>query len=185
MNLDNKVAVITGGVSGIGQATARMLAHEKVRAVAVVDHSDKTAAICEQMNQEIGQNLLKELDNLLLEIEGLTKQQKELRDEIARLMAEIKAREVPLKKEVPPVIVQFMPPPVTVPPPVPAPALTVSVLLTTAGGLNVAPTVRLVLIVTEHVPVPELEQTSLQPANEPPALGVAVSVTMVPVLIAS
>lgn len=58
MNLDNKVAVITGGVSGIGQATARMLAHEKVRAVAVVDHSDQTPAICEKMNQEIGRPVM-------------------------------------------------------------------------------------------------------------------------------
>lgn len=65
-----------------------------------------TSADVKKMNQEIGQNLLKELDNLLLEITGLTDQQKTLNEEIAKLMAEIKSREVPLQKVVPPVVVQ-------------------------------------------------------------------------------
>jgi NAD(P)-dependent dehydrogenase (short-subunit alcohol dehydrogenase family) len=58
MNLDNKVAVITGGVSGIGQATARLLAKDNVKAVCVVDHSKQTGAICSQMNEEIGRPVM-------------------------------------------------------------------------------------------------------------------------------
>jgi len=58
MNLNDKIAVITGGVSGIGQATARMLAQENVRAVGVVDHSERTEAICAQMNAEIGREVM-------------------------------------------------------------------------------------------------------------------------------
>jgi hypothetical protein len=58
------------------------------------------------MNAELGQNLIKELDNLLLEIEGLTKQEKDLKDEAAKLMAEIKSRQAPLQKVVPPVVVE-------------------------------------------------------------------------------
>jgi NAD(P)-dependent dehydrogenase (short-subunit alcohol dehydrogenase family) len=58
MNLNDKIAVITGGVSGIGQATARMLAQENVRAVGIVDHSERTEAICDQMNAEIGREVM-------------------------------------------------------------------------------------------------------------------------------
>jgi NAD(P)-dependent dehydrogenase (short-subunit alcohol dehydrogenase family) len=58
MNLAEKVAVITGGVSGIGRATAMLLAQEKVRAVALVDQSDQTEAICEQMNAEVGRSCM-------------------------------------------------------------------------------------------------------------------------------
>jgi hypothetical protein len=65
-----------------------------------------TSADVKKMNQELGQNLLKELDNLLLEIEGLTKQEVDVKKEIAALMEEIKARQVPLTKVVPPVVVQ-------------------------------------------------------------------------------
>lgn len=57
-------------------------------------------------NQEISQNLLKELDNLLLEIEGFDKQKVELKKEIDELLAEMKKREIPKDKPIPPVIVQ-------------------------------------------------------------------------------
>lgn len=65
-----------------------------------------TSADVKKMNQELGQNLLKELDNLILEIEGFTRQEKELKDEIAKLMAEIQSRQAPLQKVVPPVIIE-------------------------------------------------------------------------------
>ncbi len=58
MNLNDKVAVITGGASGIGQATARMLAQESVKAIAIVDYSDNTEAICQSMNEEIGRPVM-------------------------------------------------------------------------------------------------------------------------------
>lgn len=58
MDLAGKSAVITGGVSGIGRATAIMLAKENVRAVALVDQSDQTEVICEQMNAEIGRSCM-------------------------------------------------------------------------------------------------------------------------------
>jgi hypothetical protein len=48
----------------------------------------------------------KELDDLLLELDGLKKQQTESKSEIDKLMAEIKARQVPEDKKVPPVVVQ-------------------------------------------------------------------------------
>jgi hypothetical protein len=48
----------------------------------------------------------KELDDLLVEIEGITKQVKESKIEIANLMAEIKKRQVPLDKKPPAVVVQ-------------------------------------------------------------------------------
>ncbi|CAN5910833.1 hypothetical protein BH11VER1_BH11VER1_13410 [soil metagenome] len=57
-------------------------------------------------NTEMSQNLLKELDNLLVEIEGLTKQDGPLKKEIAALMAEIQKREPPKKKELSAVVVQ-------------------------------------------------------------------------------
>jgi hypothetical protein len=65
-----------------------------------------TSADMKKMNQELAQNLIKELDDLLLEIEGLTKQESDLNKEIAALRDEIKARQVPLQKVVPPVVVQ-------------------------------------------------------------------------------
>jgi NAD(P)-dependent dehydrogenase (short-subunit alcohol dehydrogenase family) len=58
MILNNKVAVITGGVSGIGQATAQLLAMENVRAIGIVDSSENTQALCESMNAAIGREVM-------------------------------------------------------------------------------------------------------------------------------
>jgi hypothetical protein len=84
----------------------RKEAAEKQERLAKIRKLLSTSADIKKMNAELAQNLIKELDNLLLEIEGLTKQEKELKDEAAKLMAEIKSRQVPLQKVVPPVIVE-------------------------------------------------------------------------------
>jgi biopolymer transport protein ExbD len=57
-------------------------------------------------NKEMSQNLMKELDNLLLEVGGLTTHEEEVKKEIARLNDEIKKRQPPAQKVLPPVIVQ-------------------------------------------------------------------------------
>lgn len=65
-----------------------------------------TSKELQQENQKISQRMQKELDDLMLEIEGMKQQQAESKKEIAALMAELKKREVPPDKKVPPVIVQ-------------------------------------------------------------------------------
>jgi hypothetical protein len=60
----------------------------------------------QQQNQQIAAKLQKELDDLLTELDGLKKQQEESKSAIAELMAEIKKRQVPEDKKVPPVVVQ-------------------------------------------------------------------------------
>ena len=57
-------------------------------------------------NLKLSQQMQKELDDLLLELDGLKKQQIESKAEIEKLTAEIKARQIPEDKKVPPVIVQ-------------------------------------------------------------------------------
>ena len=66
---------------------------------------DSSAEVQEQ-NLKISQELQKELDDLLLEIEGIQKAMKESEKEIAALKAELEKRKVPDTKEVPPVVVQ-------------------------------------------------------------------------------
>lgn len=58
MKLSDKVAVITGGVSGIGRSTATMLAHEDVRAIGIVDFSDNTENVCRELNEELGRDVM-------------------------------------------------------------------------------------------------------------------------------
>lgn len=65
-----------------------------------------TSKDLQEANQKISQKMQKELDDLLLEIEGMKTQQAESKKEIETLMAELKKREVPPDKKVPPVIVQ-------------------------------------------------------------------------------
>ncbi len=52
-------------------------------------------------NQEVSQNLMKELDNLLIEVNGLTTQDAPLKKQIADLQAEIKKRQPPPLKGAP------------------------------------------------------------------------------------
>jgi len=57
MQLKNKVAVITGGASGIGRATCMKLAEREVKAIGVVDQVAGCAAACEEMNREAGREV--------------------------------------------------------------------------------------------------------------------------------
>ncbi len=58
MDVVNKVAVVTGGASGIGQATCTKLGREGVKAIAVVDMSPATHAFCEQVNRQLTREIL-------------------------------------------------------------------------------------------------------------------------------
>ena len=102
--LDKQTQVLQVDVAKLEEL--RKEAAEKEERLAKIRKLLNTSADIRKMNQEMGQSLIKELDNLLLEIEGLTKQEKELKDEAAKLMAEIKSRQVPLQKVVPPVVVE-------------------------------------------------------------------------------
>ncbi len=68
----------------------------------LLDMSDSVRA----NNKEMSQNLVKELDNLLLEVGGLSAQEVDVKKEIARLNDEIKKRQPPEQKVLPPVVVQ-------------------------------------------------------------------------------
>ncbi len=65
-----------------------------------------TASVADrESNRQASQNMLKELDNLLLELNGFTAQEPVLKKEIAAMMEEIKKRQ-PVPVKLPPVIVQ-------------------------------------------------------------------------------
>ena len=64
-----------------------------------------TSTADREKNKEISQNLLKELDNLLLEVNGLKTQEPPLKKQIAELTAEIQKRKPPAIKG-PPVLIQ-------------------------------------------------------------------------------
>ena len=64
-----------------------------------------TSTADRERNQQVSQNMLKELDNLLVELNGLTTQEAPLKKEIADMLAEIKKRQ-PVPQKLPPVIVQ-------------------------------------------------------------------------------
>ncbi len=65
-----------------------------------------TSKDIQEANLKISQKMQKELDDLLLEIDGMNKQQIESKKEMAMLLAELKKREVPPDKKIPPVVVQ-------------------------------------------------------------------------------
>jgi hypothetical protein len=65
-----------------------------------------TSKDIQEANQKLSQQMQKELDDLITEITGLKLQMVESKKEIALLMAEIKKRQVPADKKIPPVIVQ-------------------------------------------------------------------------------
>lgn len=65
-----------------------------------------TSKDIQEANQKLSQQMQKELDDLITEITGLKLQMVESKKEIAQLMAEIKKRQVPADKKIPPVIVQ-------------------------------------------------------------------------------
>ncbi len=54
MDFSNRVAVITGGASGIGRAVAAALARRNVTAVALVDMNDAVHDVATQINAEAG-----------------------------------------------------------------------------------------------------------------------------------
>lgn len=58
MELNGKVAVITGGASGIGSATCLKLAEENIKAIGVVDQTDRVEAICAEANSRLGSEIL-------------------------------------------------------------------------------------------------------------------------------
>ncbi|MEO6739498.1 MAG: hypothetical protein ABIP20_04550 [Chthoniobacteraceae bacterium] len=78
---------------------------EKEERVAKLRKLLDTSTADRERNQQLSQNMLKELDNLLLELNGLATQEPTLKREIAALMAEIKKRQ-PVPVKLPPVIVQ-------------------------------------------------------------------------------
>lgn len=65
-----------------------------------------TSADVKKLNEKMSQDALKELDNLMLEIEGYQKQSEELKKGIAALLEEINKRKPPANVPPPPVIVQ-------------------------------------------------------------------------------
>lgn len=54
MELKNKVAVVTGGASGIGLATCEKLVADELKAVAIVDRSAAVQDVCSQINERVG-----------------------------------------------------------------------------------------------------------------------------------
>jgi len=57
MQIENKVALITGAASGIGAAVAFELAKRGARAVILVDRSDKTTQVASAINQAAGRQV--------------------------------------------------------------------------------------------------------------------------------
>ncbi len=56
-NIYQKVALVTGGASGIGAAVARELAHRGAKAVLLVDRSDAVDEVSKSINDEMGRSV--------------------------------------------------------------------------------------------------------------------------------
>ena len=56
-NIVNKIAVVTGAASGIGEAVSRELAHRGAKAVMLVDRSDQVVALANAINEEEGRTV--------------------------------------------------------------------------------------------------------------------------------
>jgi 3-oxoacyl-[acyl-carrier protein] reductase len=54
MQIENKVALVTGAASGIGEAVARELTRRKARAVILVDRSDRVLDLARSLNEAAG-----------------------------------------------------------------------------------------------------------------------------------
>ncbi len=57
MKIENKVALVTGAASGIGQAVAAELVKRRARTVVVVDRSDSVFSIAAALNKEAGRDV--------------------------------------------------------------------------------------------------------------------------------
>lgn len=58
MDLSTKVAVITGGASGIARAVCKQLAREGIKAIAAVDFSDNMKDVAHELNRELGRECI-------------------------------------------------------------------------------------------------------------------------------
>jgi NAD(P)-dependent dehydrogenase (short-subunit alcohol dehydrogenase family) len=58
VDLSKRVAVVTGGASGIARAVSRQLGREGIRAIAVVDFSESVQSACTEINKELGRECL-------------------------------------------------------------------------------------------------------------------------------
>ena len=57
MQIQDRIAVVTGGASGIGRAVALELARRGIRKIAMVDQSEQTEIAVEQINNEITRDI--------------------------------------------------------------------------------------------------------------------------------
>ena len=57
MKIEGKVAVVTGAASGIGQATALDLAKRRVKALALVDRSERVLEVAQAINGVVGRTV--------------------------------------------------------------------------------------------------------------------------------
>ncbi|MFO0903375.1 MAG: SDR family oxidoreductase [Pirellulales bacterium] len=58
MRIENRVAVVTGGGSGIGEAVIRELVRRGARHVALVDRDEKARDVAARLNQEAGRDVV-------------------------------------------------------------------------------------------------------------------------------